>query len=173
MPLLCLGQRCLSTGPCGDSRLSGLEALDSATSTVPNFMVEPLQALCKEAALSAVEGLAETGGCEHLIEVLSTPTYQTCERLGALLLNSASATSCYCQAAELVATADHLISLRILSLGPPARHSAATLFAQSAAPVFAGTPAVLIGAIVVAAAAAVASVLRHRSHAPQMALDIL
>jgi len=161
-----------SSAPCRDNRLSGLDGLDGATSAAPTFMVAPMQALCKEAALTAARDLGPE--CSALAEMLSHEEYQTCEKLGAVLLSASSVTSCFCKAAELIADADEDLTASILATGPPGKHHAA-LASQSAARATPALP-VLVAAFCAATAFAVAArsaLQRWRSCEAPFALDIL
>ena len=161
-------------GPCGDKRLSGLEDLDGVTGAAPAFMVAPMEAICKEAALAAVANLK--ADCADLRSLLAREEYQTCEKLGAVLLSAASTKGCHCQAAEIIADADASIAKQVLAMGPPIvrkTHALKAGWSASRGP----TLGVAFGSLIVvgAAVANYVRVLQRRAGAAAAAppLDIL
>lgn len=112
----CAWASVMGAGPCGDTRLAGLESMPDMTGAAPAFMQAPMEAICKKGALSAVKGLRQSrSDCGDLADLLSHESAETCAGLGKVLSNAARSHSCWCDAAELVAGADDRIAEQIMA----------------------------------------------------------
>ena len=145
--------------PCGDPRLAGIEAMDGVTGAVPSFMISPLQAMCRNAALQAVAKLPAE--CADLSATLAHPELETCDEIGRVLsAGVANKHSCYCKAAVIMADAESDLGHKIFEITPNvnARSSVtSTMLADrrqsgAAAGVMAALPVVAIGAVAAAVA---------------------